>query len=165
MEARIFEERHPGTDEPIEVYILTSFSGAESIRSRAHKYNLQDRIEKILIVCCKPDRPDEIDYSAVPGLLYSEYDMKMVNHDGGKKVFRDFCSHGILSQFNVTLCRNLSMRDLPRLQAISATEFDENKEIFFSSIPRKYFKPMTIITDENASIAVVSFDCRGKFEF
>ena len=164
MEARIFQEQHPGTSEPIEVYILTSASGAESVRSRAYKYNLQDRIEKILIVCSLADRPNEIDYSSIPGRLYSEFNMKIVNHDGGKKVFRNFCRQGILPQFNITLCRNLAMRELPRLQAVSAEEFDRNKEVFISSLQRKNFNPMSIITDDIASVAVVTFDCRGEFD-
>lgn len=124
LEANVFHSTHPDGSE-IEIYILTSEAGAERIRSRAHKYGLENRIDKILVVVPPKANTDattssttstttsdglstDIDISLIPKILYERFDMRVVNHDGGVQVLRAFARAGAMCQMNLTLCRKRS---------------------------------------------------------
>jgi hypothetical protein len=115
LEARIFSSFHP-TGEPIECYIVTTEIGAQRIcdRAKAFPYFTEERLKEILIVLPSQDEdhPEVLDLSSLPSLLYSKYDMKIINHDGGQKILRDFSKAGILTQMNLTLGMNHTLREV-----------------------------------------------------
>ncbi len=104
---------HP-SGEPIEVYIVTSTNGGQRIRERVlSSYpSLIGRLDTMLIELSPPDQPNEIELKELPSLLYAKYDMKIVNHDGGKVVLEKFCNARIVPQINLTLCRKKSLYDV-----------------------------------------------------
>lgn len=130
LAARIFHEKLPN-GKPMETYIVTSEQGAWNIKQRAGQFNLQDRIDSMLITISPPsatssgtcpvptqvlnshhnhmERSELIDLTALPKLLYDEYDIRIANHDGGRDVLRAFALAGALSQLNLTLCMNKSV--------------------------------------------------------
>lgn len=67
----------------------------------------QDRIEDMLIISSPPGKPEELDLTPVPSLLFEKYDIRIANHDGGQFLLRNFCQQGVLSQMNITLCRKV----------------------------------------------------------
>jgi hypothetical protein len=112
LQARIFHERHP-TGEEIEVIILTSAVGAARIRSQAAVYGLADRIDLMLVVLplsATAISDEDVDITAIPGLLFDRFGMRIVNHDGGHDLLHEFYATGSLCQMNITLCRNMSTR-------------------------------------------------------
>ncbi len=110
LSASIFHERLPDGS-PVEAYLVTSKTGAGKIRERAADYNLDHRIDDILIPISPDHNPGEIDLPRLPGLLFKEYNIILANHDGGKKVLEAFCQAGIINQFNFTFGRNPSLYD------------------------------------------------------
>jgi len=166
LEAKIFSHTHPCGEEQQECYILTSIDGAEQIRVRAEKRGFTSaQLEKMLLVASPLDKPSEIDVALVPELLFSRLGVKLANHDGGHKVLRDFFAAGALCQMNITLCRNTSMRQEPRLSSHEAEIFDSSSQLFFAKknngkIP-PCLKPVAMITDRDSEVAVVTFDARG----
>ena len=204
LEASIFNECHPDGS-PIEVYILTSQAGAVEVERRINESfpHLIHRIESMIIslppvhqdndgcffdectasTCSslysdkKPLRSD-INISLIPALLYNKLNMRIVNHDGGAEVLRSFCAAGALSQMNLTLCRNHSLREvLEKNQNISLSDKDDVKAKWAERVqyffPRKegggptsicpipsLLEPVSIVTDSEESIAVVVFDSR-----
>lgn len=178
LQARIFSMIHPEGD-AVEIYIITSATGAERIRSRASKFGLGDRIESMLIVLSPPSLPTSIDYKAIPELLYSRLGMKLVDHDGGQAVLRKFCQEGIISQFNLTLMRQQSLHAAIEQSTILDSEvstnalqsFDKNTRMFFSentsnagAIPSE-FKIMSLIEDEEQKLVVATFSAEDCSDF
>lgn len=142
LEGAVFSRKHPdGSD--IEVYIITTELGASRIRERSSKYNLSDRIDKILIVV--PPRPgkespegemqSDMDITLIPKILYQNYNMKIVNHDGGQKILAQFCRHGVITQMNLTLGRQITVRQA--LQGMSHIPQDK-KDIAFQNYFDRY---------------------------
>ncbi|MCK5672940.1 MAG: hypothetical protein KAH95_06175, partial [Spirochaetales bacterium] len=74
LSASIFHEKLPDGS-PIESYIVTSKTGAGKIRKRAIDYNLEHRIDDILIVLSPDNNPDKIDLSKLPGVLFKDYNI------------------------------------------------------------------------------------------
>lgn len=141
LQGSLFTKKHPDGTE-IEVYIMTSELGASRIRERCGLYNLQDRIEKMLIVV-PPATASEtgelsssIDLNLVPKILYEQYDMKIVNHDGGHKVLAEFCRAGVLCQMNLTMCRKFTVREV--LQAMPHIS-QEKKDVTFIDFQDKLY--------------------------
>lgn len=175
LESRIFSMVHPEGD-PVEVYIITSMIGAEKIRLRSSTYGLGDRIEGMLIVLSPIDAPQQIDYSAIPEVLYSRYGMKLVNHDGGQAVLRKFCQEGLISQFNLTLMRQKSLHGtienstllLPDVSNKALESFDSNTRLFFThpsgSIPRE-LEIMSLIEDDNEELIVATLSATSCQDF
>jgi hypothetical protein len=189
LEARIFTATHP-TGEPVESYILTTKVGAERIRDRCHLFDLQDRIDDILIVLPSfPSGEEDMDLSSLPSLLYEKYNMKIVDHDGGQKVLQDFCRQGVIPQMNLTLGRKMHLQEvLQRLPTSIISEelsqtclssFDKRVRSFFSyplssqpedkatfsqgippSLPISY-----CVEDDNKDVAVITFNTKGGFDF
>ena len=111
--ARAFYDRHPNGEE-IEVYIISSTNGCQEIRQRAqHISYLKDRIDHILIDLSplKGD-PNDIDLTQLPRLFYEKYHMKIINNDGGHQLMLKCYQANIMSQFNLTLCRKDSLKDI-----------------------------------------------------
>ncbi len=188
LEARVFGEKRPdGSDH--EIYIMTSELGASKVRERAHLFGLHGRIEEMLIVM--PPRAAsptdtlsaDIDIALVPQLLHDKYGMRIVNHDGGQTVLREFCRAGAMSQMNITLCRHQSQRDViatshkvkDSQRAELLENFDSRLQYFFSSpgeeggavcrgIPAA-LRPVCVISDDKDEVAVVTFDTRGGVDF
>eukprot|EP01033_Poteriospumella_lacustris_P002543 gene2542-1846_t len=201
LEGALFTKKHPdGSD--IEVYIITSQLGAARIRERCAKFNLTDRIDKMLIVI--PPHADkaapgelsvDMDISVIPKILFDEYDMKVVNHDGGQKILAQFCREGVMAQMNLTLGRQITVREA--LQGMSHIP-QEKKDVAFANYSERLFhffnyysepagasvdaevavatrKPchgipptlpiVSIIEDPRDEISVYVFDTRGGFDF
>ena len=142
LRARIFHESHP-CGQRIETYILTTATGAERIRSRASLFDLQDRIDDMLIILPpNPSKHLQLDFSVVPKLLFDRYGMRIVNHDGGHRVLLEFSRAGALSQLNLTLGRKTSLQEAiaanSRLDgAIRSSileSFDARVQYFFRSL-------------------------------
>jgi hypothetical protein len=111
LKARIFQEKHPCGDD-MEVYIVTSKMGGENIRNRASKFNLQDRIDDMIIELSPDDNPHEIELKALPSLLFQRFNMKIINNDGGREILRRFFKSKVLAQINLTLCRQKSQIEI-----------------------------------------------------
>ena len=124
LRGRLFHGCYPDGS-PIEAYILTSALGAKRIRERAGLLGLADRIEDMLIVvpaptsadsstgtCSDDDLSSDVDISLIPKLLYDKYDMRLINHDGGRQVLAAFGRSGSLCQMNLTLGRGFSVKEL-----------------------------------------------------
>ncbi|NQT60586.1 MAG: hypothetical protein HQ557_16555 [Bacteroidetes bacterium] len=170
LSASIFHEKLPD-DSPIEAYIVTSKTGAGKIRERAADYNLEHRIDDILIPLSPDQYPNEIDLPRLPGLLFRDYNIILANHDGGKKVLEAFCKAGIINQFNFTFGRNPSLYDAvkqnPDIDAITKNkilqDFPSCIKDFFDTdsgrMPDNFFVA-EIITDEPCEAAVVVLDTR-----
>lgn len=154
--------------------------------------HLSNRIDSLLIELSPEGQPDEIDLTRLPYYLYEKLDMRIVNHDGGKRVLQRFCQANVLSQMNITLARQRSVWDvittskkLPQLTPDAVTtakgKFESNAEIFFNnSFPTsevfsesgnpsgalpKTFIPISVISDRKDEVAVVAFDCRTATDF
>ena len=195
LSARIFSATHPDGG-LFECYVLTSEHGAENIRSRVSKLfpHLVERIEDMLItVPYHPINTTTMDISLVPHILYNLLDIRIANHDGGKGVLRDFCKAGALSQVNLTLCREYSMKDIIfGRESVAGTvnsmeeeetalkSFASNVELFFTSNSAKErnqsrgapsgtipvsWKEIYCVTDDKESMAVVTFDTREGGDF
>jgi hypothetical protein len=106
LQASVLSTKHPdGSD--FEVYIITSINGAIQIRQRAHKFPyLQDRLDQMLIVLPDEtlkhsDKPDDynesVDLKILPSLLFERYNMKIINHDGGRELLKKWLVASILS--------------------------------------------------------------------
>ncbi len=166
LEGRIFHECHPNGD-PMEVYIITSKSGAARIRSRASEFNLHNRIESMLIVLSPSENADEIDVEKIPKILFEKYGIFVINHDGGKEVLRKFVKAGVIHQFDITICRDRSLFEVIQQQShsfIPAEIVRRDVDMFFtedsqgiSSIPLN-FKTAAAEVSENMNVAVVTFD-------
>jgi hypothetical protein len=125
LEARIFHEKLPNGN-PMETYIITSAHGARNIRLRAADFNLQNRIDDMLITLpvpvadtsqsdnCVFHSNSQMDLSVLPQYLFEKLDIRVANHDGGRDVLRAFARAGILSQLNLTLCQERSVVDVLR---------------------------------------------------
>jgi hypothetical protein len=173
LEARIFHDSHPN-GEQFEVYIITSRNGAAEIKSKAHMYGLQDRIDDMLIILSPEEAPSEIAYTQIPEYLYSKLDMKIVDHDGGQHVLRDFVRAGVVGQINLSLMKGQSLRDviesrlLPEpVKSSILTNFDASLQTFFTNstgmLP-SHLQPMQIVEDAHNEIAVVSFVMKGVYD-
>ncbi len=173
LEAAIFHQCCPD-GRPIEAYILTSQVGASRLKERAANYGLADRIDQIVIESSPSDAPEQIDLKSLPRLLYHQYNIRIVNHDGGPTCLSAFCQAGVLPQINLTLGRQKSLKTVIETtsdervsQAIRAdvlTHLQERTACFFhtpeGSIP-KTFVPVSIEVDALDEAAVVSFDVRS----
>ncbi len=180
LEARIFNEYHPDGSE-IEIYIMTSEIGAANIRQRATKFNLQNRIESMLIIIppkiTSPTNTlsSDMDIALIPQILHDKYDMKIVNHDGGQKVLSEFSKVGALAQMNLTLARQTTVKEI--ITTHSAIIEDKRKNILSTFQSRiSYFFPTTkyipsslrpvyVIQDSLDEVAVVTFDVSEGFDF
>ena len=111
--ARAYYDRHP-TGEEIEVYIISSTNGCHEIRQRAqHISYLKDRIDRILIdLSPLKGYPNDIGLTQLPRLFYEKYHMKIINNDGGHQLMLKCYQANIMSQFNLTLCRKDSLKDI-----------------------------------------------------
>jgi len=175
LSASIFHEKLPDGS-PIEAYIVTSKTGASKIRKRASDFNLNNRIDDILIVLSPDNRPDEIDLPELPGVLYKDYNIILANHDGGKKVLEAFCKAGIMDQFNFTFARKPSLYDAvkhnPDIDSNTKKTVLQNFQTscidFFDtengSMP-KNFPIVEIIVDEPDEASVVILDTRDIKSF
>ena len=171
--ARALLGLHP-TGEPIEAYILTSTNGARRLRERAMLIpHLKSRINDILIELSDGD-PDAVALEKLPKLLYDKYKMRIVQHDGGQRLLRLFCQAGVLPQINLTLCRKQSLYDIiASHKALSAEtiesalkHFNERNKMFFTNVvlPSTLI-PVSLITDRDEDVAVVTFDARHCTDF
>ncbi len=170
LSASIFHEKLPDGS-PIETYIVTSKTGAKKIKSRASDYNLEKRIDDILIVLSPDNNPGDIDLPKLPEVLFNDYNIILANHDGGKKVLEAFCNAGIIDQFNFTFARKPSLYDAvknnPDIDNITKEtvlqDFTTSCIDFFDtengSVP-KNFPVVEIIVDEPDEAAVVVLDTR-----
>jgi len=175
LSASIFHEKLPDGS-PIEAYIITSKTGSDKIRNRAAEFNLENRIDDILIVLSQDNNPDDIDLKMLPGILFKDYNIILANHDGGKKVLEAFCNAGIIDQFNFTFARKPSLFDavknnsdidsntkktvLHDFQTSCVDFFDTNN----GSMP-KNFPVAEIIVDKPDEAAVVVLDTRDIKSF
>lgn len=191
LEARVFSEKHPDGSE-VEVLILTSEAGAQQVRLRAAAFGLADRIEDMLVVVPPPAGEMAVGCSAsmdlaqVPHILHDRFGMRLVNHDGGQSVLRDFSRAGALAQMNITLCRHQSQLEVLRtrpgvdeaLRAEIVASFDSRVMHFFgssrvaaegdavpcravpASLPAVY-----AVSDKKDEVAVLTFDCSGSVDF
>jgi len=117
LDARVFSETHADSGAPYECYILTSLAGAGRIRNRAlAKGWTAEKIEATLLVCAHPESSERIDVARVPTLLYDELGMRIVNHDGGATVLRDFARAGALTQINMSLGLKVALCDTERVR-------------------------------------------------
>jgi hypothetical protein len=114
LEARMFNDAHPDGS-AMESYVLTSEAGAERLRERARSKGL--RADARLLVVSPGGAPEEIDIAAVPALLRSKLDARLVEHDGGATTLDAFERAGALSQLNLTLMRGRSVHDVVRSTA------------------------------------------------
>ncbi len=175
LSASVFHEHHPdGT--PVETFILTSKSGAENIKTRAGKYGLAERINDMLIILSPQDDPHKIDLPELPGILYTKYNIKIANHDGGAMVLRAFCEAGIVAQFNFTFGRRPSLFEVVKSSLVIKDEernrvlddFDHLVLKFFNnhdgSIPGN-ISIAQIIVDEPDEAAVLVLDTRNVRAF
>jgi len=192
---RALSDKHPD-GETIEVYIVSSTNGCKQMRKRAALLpHLVARMDSLFIELSPVDQPDEIDLTRLPYYLYEELDIRIVNHDGGKRVLQRFCQANVLAQMNITLGRQRSVLDVistskklptqltPEAVALAKDRFDSCAEIFFrNSFPAsstisvngitnpsgalpKAFIPFNVISDAKDEVAVVSFDCRTATDF
>ena len=187
LDASIFSAFHPN-GEPVECYILTGARGASRIRQRILNSfpQLVDRMKRMLIIA--PDlinSENEVmtNIASVPELLFDRHGIRIANHDGGRGIFRDFCRAGVVSQVNLTLCRNRSLKEvvLRYLPEDADTEdFDERVQLFFSSsiatppskgrkrlrgtIPLNW-RSICCVEDGEKNVAMVSFDTRAAGDF
>lgn len=170
LSASIFHEKLPDGS-PIEAYIVTSKTGAAEIRKRASGFNLEKRLDDILIVLSPDNSPDEIDLPKLPEVLFKDYNIILANHDGGKKVLEAFCQAGIIDQFNFTFARKPSLYDAvksnPDIDSKIKEEvlynFHERIIDFFDTETGKIpdcFPVAEIITDRYDEAAVVVLDTR-----
>lgn len=111
LDARMFSDTHPDGS-AMESYVLTSEAGAERLRERSRSKGL--RAEDRLIVASPNGSPEEIDIAAVPALLRSKLDARLVEHDGGATTLDAFERAGVISQLNLTLMRGRSVHDVVR---------------------------------------------------
>lgn len=109
LDAYIFSDQ-----QALEVYILTSTHGAQAITERVMTMDrfrhLRHRLQQMLIVHSPADNPSLVDLATIPQRLYDQFDMRIVNHDGGKVVFDEFMRYGAVNQVNITFCRKNSLR-------------------------------------------------------
>ena len=151
--------------------IVTSETGAGKIRKRAADYNLEHRIDDILITLSPGNNPDNIDLPKLPGILFKDYNIILANHDGGKKVLEAFCQAGIIDQFNFTFARKPSLYDAVK----SSTDIDDKtKKMVLNDFQARVinffdtdtgrmpetFPVAEIIIDEPDEAAVVVLDTR-----
>jgi hypothetical protein len=81
------------------VYIISSIEGRKKIRERMSNYpDLISRQDEILIDLSPDENPFEIDLPRLPKLLHDKYDIRIINHDGGREVLQQFCQAKIISQ-------------------------------------------------------------------
>lgn len=145
LAGRVFHDVLPN-GERVEAYIMTSELGARNIVQRAAEFGLADRIDDMLIILppasdlndsvVKTEGPSaEMNLSLVPKLLFEKYDIRIANHDGGQGVLLAFARAGILSQLNLTLCKQKSVLDVLSdcevydQKSIEATDY-QNAELF-----------------------------------
>jgi len=175
LSASIFHEKLPDGS-PIEAYIVTSKTGSDKIRNRAAEFNLENRIDNILIVLSPENNPDDIDLKKLPGILFKDYNIILANHDGGKKILEAFCNAGIINQFNFTFARKPSLYDAVKnnpdidsdIKQEVLHDFTTSCIDFFDtengSMP-KNFPVAEIIVDEPDEAAVVVLDTRSIRSF
>ncbi len=60
--------------------------------------DLISRQDEILIDLSPDENPFEIDLPRLPKLLHDKYDIRIINHDGGREVLQQFCQAKIISQ-------------------------------------------------------------------
>eukprot|EP01038_Epipyxis_sp_PR26KG_P007836 gene7836-10643_t len=184
LQGKIFNSTHPDGSE-IEVYIITGQDGAAKIRSRAALYNLEHRINDMIIELPSIIENDKnsLDLSIIPSLLYKKFGMKIVNHDGGQIVLDAFIKAGIICQLNLTLGRLLSLKEV--VNTIDGIDDDKREEVlsdfnsrmsyFFNyrneknniihSIPRILNPVEVIIATPELEVAIVVLNCNGKGYF
>ncbi len=175
LSASIFHEKLPDGS-PIESYIVTSKTGASKIKKRASDYNLEKRIDDILIILSPDNNPDDIDLPKLPGVLFNDYNIILANHDGGKKVLEAFCNAEIIDQFNFTFARKPSLYDAIKnnpdidnnTKKAALQDFQTSCIDFFDTrngtMP-KNFTVAEIIVDEPDEAAVVVLDTRNIRSF
>lgn len=141
LDARVFSETHADSGAPYECYILTSLAGAGRIRNRAlAKGWTAEKIEATLLVCAHPESSERIDVARVPTMLYDELGMRIVNHDGGARVLRDFARAGALTQINMSLGLKVALCDTERVRTAlhrqaEAAELAEVEELKGEKVP------------------------------
>ena len=170
FEARIFNAKHPDGS-PVESYILTSEAGAERLRARAGKHQLNDAIDKILIVTSPPGDPETLAIDTVPTILRQRLDIRIANHDGGRTVLSEFSSAGVLTQMNLTLMRGTPVKEIlghsDRVPDSARSEllenFESRRQLFFSGDNRLPVGliPISVLHDGGDGV-VVSFDARAQ---
>ena len=114
LTARIFSAVHPN-GQPFECYIITSVIGRERILERVHSTfpDLKKSIDSMVIALpTDPSGCAAFDIGLLPKLLFEKLDLRIVNHDGGQRVLRDFCRAGVVAQVNLTLCRRQPLIDI-----------------------------------------------------
>mmetsp|Transcript_8551 Transcript_8551/g.14178 ORF Transcript_8551/g.14178 Transcript_8551/m.14178 type:complete len:389 (+) Transcript_8551:109-1275(+) len=172
LAARMFHECHPN-GERIEAYIMTSKKGAERIRTRAYRYNLHDRIDDILIVLPSSpsstgahadEDPLSMDIASVPNMLYENYDMRLVNHDGGHNVLQAFWQAGALTQLHLTLGCKRSVLDVMREHGhdtfAPVCSYFFNQPAAVSNFPRAIPPEMRVvsaISDSEGEVLLLTF--------
>ncbi|HSG90937.1 MAG TPA: hypothetical protein VLA56_17090 [Pseudomonadales bacterium] len=169
LAARIFSARHPDGS-PVEALILTSVDGAARLRARAADHGLGDRIDDLLVVLSPPHAPAELDLAVLPQHLRARFDMRVANHDGGRRVLSAFSAAGILPQLNLTLMRERSVLDVlaarggvgAATEAAVAREFEARRQLFFSADHRlpPALRPLAMLADDGEAV-VVTFDARA----
>ena len=100
--------------------------------------------------------------------------MLIVNHDGGQKVLSEFSKAGVLCQINLTLGRQMSLKDVVKkidgideeLRSKVLKDFsDENRFFFRDNEGNKGIvqglSVVSIVQDEKDEVAVITFDSRG----
>lgn len=155
LTARIFSAVHPN-GQPFECYIITSVTGRERILERVHSTfpDLQKSIDSMLIALpTDPSGSAAFDIGLLPKLLFERLDLRIVNHDGGQKVLRDFCRAGVVAQVNLTLCRRQPLIDIihkyekpheadPDAHEVDGSQgqsdsFEDRTQLFFCSSERR----------------------------
>ena len=114
LTARIFSAVHPN-GQPFECYIITSVIGRDRILERVHSTfpDLKKSIDSMVIALpTDPSGSAAFDIGLLPKLLFEKLDLRIVNHDGGQRVLRDFCRAGVVAQVNLTLCRRQPLIDI-----------------------------------------------------
>jgi hypothetical protein len=149
----------------------------------------------------------EMDLTVLPKLLHDRFGMIIVNHDGGHSgnnfnlstiflnklfmffntvpliVLRDFCKAGVIPQMNLTLCRQLSVKqvvstisgidDTVRRNCLGET-FEARMKYFFNSkdihtlknirsLPCN-LKVAAVVSDSADDVAVVTVYTKGGFD-
>ena len=170
FEARIFSAKHPD-GAPVESYILTSEAGAERLRARAGKHQLNDAIDKILIATSPAGDPETLAIDTVPAILRKRLDIRIANHDGGRTVLSEFSSAGVLAQMNLTLMRGTPVKEIlaqsDRVPDSARSEllenFESRRQLFFSGDNRlpAGLIPISVLHDGGDGV-VVSFDARAQ---
>jgi riboflavin biosynthesis pyrimidine reductase len=165
LQCRVFHDRDQD-GRRIEAYILTSALGADEIRSRAKLFGIAGRInDKLVIVPPRPGHPsDDIDIALIPEILFKKLDIRLVNHDGGRRLMEEFIKAGAIDQLHLTLGMRYSVEELiARVhdndrdgveKTVSDFQylFHNGKRDFPHSVPR-CLEVVSVLSDEAQDVA------------